>query len=42
MELENLGYNKKIEKLRIENNLKDFEIGRIISEHRERYVVKTE
>ena len=42
MKLEELGYNDKLEKLRIENNLKDFEIGRVISEHKERYVVKTE
>jgi ribosome biogenesis GTPase / thiamine phosphate phosphatase len=42
MKLEDLGYNDKLEKLRIENNLKDFEIGRVIAEHKERYIVKTE
>lgn len=42
MKLEELGYNDKLEKIRIENNLKDFEIGRVISEHKERYIVKTE
>jgi ribosome biogenesis GTPase len=42
MKLEDLGYNDKLEELRIENNLKDFEIGRVISEHKERYIVKTE
>jgi ribosome biogenesis GTPase len=42
MKLEDLGYNEKFEKLRIENNLKSFDIGRVISEHKERYVVKTE
>jgi ribosome biogenesis GTPase / thiamine phosphate phosphatase len=42
MKLEDLGYNDKIEKLRIGNNLKDFEIGRVVSEHKERYVVKNE
>ena len=42
MELEDLGYNDRIEKLIIDNNLKEFEIGRIISEHKERYIVKTE
>jgi ribosome biogenesis GTPase / thiamine phosphate phosphatase len=42
MELEDLGYNDKFKRLRIENNLNDFEIGRVISEHKERYVVKTE
>ncbi|HAQ20167.1 MAG TPA: ribosome small subunit-dependent GTPase A [Prolixibacteraceae bacterium] len=42
MNLEDFGYNEKLEKLRIENNLKDFEIGRVVSEHKERYIVKTE
>ncbi len=42
MKLEDLGYNDKLEKLRIENNLNDFEIGRVVSEHKERYIVKTE
>lgn len=41
MELEDFGYSDKLEKLRIENNLKDFEIGRVVSEHKERYIVKT-
>lgn len=41
MKLEHFGYNDKIEKLRIQYNLVDFEIGRIISEHKERYIVKT-
>ena len=36
-----LGYNDRIKKLRTENNLNDFEIGRVTSEHRERYIVKT-
>ncbi|PKP21105.1 MAG: ribosome small subunit-dependent GTPase A [Bacteroidetes bacterium HGW-Bacteroidetes-21] len=42
MKLEDIGYNDKLEELRIENNLHDFEIGRVISEHKERYIVKTE
>lgn len=42
MTLEDLGYNDKLEKLRIENNFNEFEIGRVISEHKERYIVKTE
>lgn len=42
MKLEDFGYNDKLEKLRIENNLQDFEIGRVISEHKERYIVRTE
>jgi ribosome biogenesis GTPase len=42
MKLEDLGYNDKIEKLRNGNDLKTFAIGRVISEHKERYIVKTE
>lgn len=42
MKIENLGYNDLLEKFRVENNLTAFEIGRIISEHKERYIVKTE
>src|SRR4030042_923573 len=41
MTLEDLGYNNILEKFRIENNLNSFEIGRIIAEHKERYIVKT-
>ncbi|OGS74270.1 MAG: ribosome small subunit-dependent GTPase A [Flavobacteria bacterium RIFCSPLOWO2_12_FULL_35_11] len=41
MTLADLGYNDKFEKFRVEHNLSNFEIGRVISEHRERYVVKT-
>lgn len=41
MQLETLGYNKKIEELRINNNLENFEVGRIIAEHKERYIVAT-
>jgi len=42
MKLEHLGYNNHIDALRIEHNLEGFDIGRIISEHKERYVVATE
>ncbi len=42
MKLEDFGYNDKLHKLRIENNLSDFEIGRVIAEHKERYIVKAE
>jgi ribosome biogenesis GTPase / thiamine phosphate phosphatase len=42
MRLEDLGYNKNLEKLRIDNNLNSFEIGRVIAEHKERYIIKTE
>ncbi len=41
MRLEDLGYNKKLEKFRIDNNLNDFETGRVIAEHKERYIVST-
>ncbi|MBN2777551.1 MAG: ribosome small subunit-dependent GTPase A [Bacteroidales bacterium] len=41
MTLEELGYNKRFEAFRIEQKLNDFEIGRIIAEHKERYTVKT-
>lgn len=41
MRLEDLGYNDEIENFRMEHNLENFEIGRVISEHRERYIIKT-
>jgi len=41
MKLEDLGYNNKLEKFRIDNNLKSFEIGRVVEEHKERYKVRT-
>ena len=40
--LEDLGYNNSIEKFRTDNNLNIFEIGRVIAEHKERYIIKTE
>lgn len=42
MTLEDLGYNDELEKLRNEKNLKGFDIGRVIAEHKERYIVKNE
>lgn len=42
MDLENLGYNACLEGWRDELNLGSFSVGRIISEHKERYIVKTE
>ncbi len=42
MTLEDLGYNDTFEKLRKEADLEGFEIGRIIAEHKERYIVKNE
>ena len=41
MTLEGLGYNKGFEDFRKEQNLDLFGVGRIISEHKERYIVKT-
>lgn len=42
MILEDLGYNSNLEKFRIDNNLNNFEIGRVIAEHKERYIAKTD
>jgi len=42
MKLKDLGYNENLEKFRVENNLKEFEVGRVVTEHKERYIVKTE
>ncbi|TDS13573.1 ribosome biogenesis GTPase [Maribacter caenipelagi] len=41
MTLEDLGYNKDLESYRRSQNLESFGVGRVISEHKERYVVKT-
>ena len=41
MKLEDLGYSNGFEKFRIDNNLDGFEIGRIVAEHKERYIVRT-
>ena len=41
MKLEDLGYNKDLEEYRIQQNLAVFDVGRVISEHKDRYVVKT-
>lgn len=40
--LEDLGYHLKLENFRKEQDLLSFGVGRVISEHRERYVVRTE
>jgi len=42
MNLHAFGYNETFEKFRIENNLMSFEVGRVITEHKERYIVKTD
>jgi len=41
MTIEDLGYDSELEKHRKELNLDSFEIGRVISEHKDRYIVKT-
>jgi len=41
MTLEDLGYNTDLEDFRKEQNFDSFGVGRVISEHKERYVVKT-
>jgi len=42
MILEDLGYNDKLEKFRIEQNIDRFELGRVVAEHKERYTVKSD
>jgi len=42
MKLADFGYTETLEKFRIENNLLSFEVGRVITEHKERYMVWTE
>jgi len=42
MKLEELGYNGQIDKARMEQKSDGFEIGRIVAEHKERYIVRTE
>ena len=39
--LKDLGYNHKIDECRNEQKLNDFEIGRVIAEHKERYIIRT-
>lgn len=41
MELKDLGYHPIIENYRKEQNLTSFDVARVISEHKERYMVKT-
>lgn len=42
MKLEDLGYTGQLEKYRIDHHLDLANLGRVVSEHKERYVVKTE
>lgn len=41
MVLEDLGYNSQLEKFRMENDLMSFGAGRVVEEHKERYIVRT-
>ncbi|MBN2236693.1 MAG: hypothetical protein JW729_03985 [Bacteroidales bacterium] len=41
MTLEDLGYSQDLENYRVSHNLLSFDVGRIILEHKERYIVKT-
>jgi len=42
MTLEDIGYNANLEEFRENQNLNSFGVGRVISEHKERFVVKTD
>ena len=41
MTLEDLGYNVNLKNYRVEQGLDSFGVGRVISEHKERYIIKT-
>lgn len=41
MKLEDFGFNNKLQEFREENNLNSYGTGRVIAEHKERYIVKT-
>lgn len=41
MTLRDLGYHDTLEQFKMDQNLGSFEVGRVISEHKERYIVKT-
>lgn len=41
MKIEELGYRKNLKKYAKEQNLDTFEIGRVILEHKDRYIIKT-
>lgn len=42
MTLEDLGYNQELENFRKDQDLDSFDVGRVISEHKDRYTVKTD
>lgn len=41
MELKDLGYSDEFEQFRVEHDLTGYGIGRVVTEHRERYIIKT-
>jgi len=41
MTLEELGYHAELKNHRVDYDFTSFELGRVISEHKERYIVKT-
>lgn len=42
MTLEDLGYNQILENYKLEHNLEEFNVGRVILEHKDRYVIKND
>jgi ribosome biogenesis GTPase len=40
--LEDLGYNNILEEFRTSQNLENFQAGRVIAEHKERYIIRSE
>jgi ribosome biogenesis GTPase / thiamine phosphate phosphatase len=40
--LKELGYTDELERFRIDNDLSHFDIGRVIAEHKERYIVRSD
>jgi ribosome biogenesis GTPase / thiamine phosphate phosphatase len=42
MRLVDLGFNDELERFRMENNPGNFEVGRVVTEHRERYLIRTD
>lgn len=42
MDLTEYGYSKELEELRTKLNLGQFDVGRVIAEHKERYIVRSE
>ena len=42
MTLQDLGYSEKLEQIRVEKGLESFDVGRVIIEHKDRYMVKNQ